>query len=55
MNFKTLIGKTIELTNERRKHIIETHPIMEDYLNNFKEVLGSPDEVRLSYNSLSNR
>lgn len=47
MKFKTIIGN-VTLTTKRRKHIIQNHPIMEDYLGNLKEVLEKPEEVRYS-------
>lgn len=50
MKFKTIIG-TVTLTPERRVHIIEHHPIMEDYLVNLKDVLEKPREVRYSSRS----
>lgn len=50
MKFKTIIG-TVKLTSKRRKHIIQNHPIMEDYLGNLKEVLEEPKEVRYSSRS----
>ena len=50
MKFKTSIG-TVELTPERKSHIIQHHPIMEDYLKNAKEVLEKPKEIRYSSRS----
>lgn len=50
MKFKTIIGG-INLSKERRLHIIEHHPVMEDYLQNTKEVLEKPVEIRYSSRS----
>lgn len=47
MNYKTKIGNVI-LTPERKTHIIQHHPIMEDYLVNLSDVLEEPDEIRYS-------
>lgn len=47
MNFHTIIGVVI-LTAKRKAHIIQHHPIMEDYLENLKEVLEKPEEIRFS-------
>lgn len=52
MSFKTVIGR-INLSLERRTHIIQSHPIMEDYLKNLKKVLEHPDEVRFSSYNLN--
>ena len=48
MKFKTILGNTVVLTSERRQHIIETHPIMEDYLTSLKKILAKPDKIRYS-------
>lgn len=50
MKFKTIIG-IVNLTAKRRSHIIQNHPIMEDYLSNLKDVLEKPKEVRYSSRS----
>lgn len=50
MKFKTKTG-TVQLTSERRTHIIGHHPIMEDYLQNMKDVLEKPVEIRYSSHS----
>lgn len=47
MKCKTIIG-AVKLTLQRKKHIIQNHPIMEDYLDNLREVLEKPDEIRFS-------
>lgn len=48
MKFKTAIDITVELTSARRRHIIETHPVMEAYLSKLREVLAKPEDVRRS-------
>lgn len=50
MKFKTIIG-TVTLTTERKAHIIQHHPIMEDYLKHLKQVLEKPKEIRYSSRS----
>ncbi|MDP3758832.1 MAG: hypothetical protein Q8Q86_03865 [Candidatus Daviesbacteria bacterium] len=47
MTFKTVTGK-IKLSSARRTHIIQSHPIMEDYLKNLRRVLEKPDQIRYS-------
>lgn len=47
MKFKTKIGQ-ITLTSERKLHIIQRHPIMEESLPNLREVLEKPKEIRYS-------
>jgi len=47
MTFMTIIGK-IKLSSTRRTHIIQNHPIMEDYLKNLRRVLEKPDQIRYS-------
>lgn len=51
MKYQTSLNVTLTLTPERRKHIIDRHPIMEPYLKNLKEVLEKPDEIRYSSRS----
>lgn len=50
MKFKTKIG-LVKLSSERKIHIIEHHPIMEDYLANLRSVLEKPEDIRLSNRS----
>ncbi|OGE16939.1 hypothetical protein A3F00_02860 [Candidatus Daviesbacteria bacterium RIFCSPHIGHO2_12_FULL_37_11] len=50
MKFKTIVG-TVTLTVERKIHIIQRHPIMDNYLVRIKEVLEVPDETRYSHYS----
>lgn len=47
MKFKTKIG-TVTLTLDRKAHIIQHHPIMEDHLKHLKQVLEKPKEIRYS-------
>jgi len=48
MKFKSKIGKIVELTSERKNHIIEFHPDVKPYFFKFKEILKDPDEIRKS-------
>lgn len=47
MKYKTIIG-IVNLTSDRRKHIITRHPIMENYLKNLRSVLEYPKEIHYS-------
>ena len=43
------LGATVELTQEREKHIMQNHPgTLPDYLEQLAETLQSPDNVRCS-------
>lgn len=42
-----LIGN-IELTTERKNHILEVHPELKDHLEKLSQVLSDPDEIRRS-------
>ena|SRR3990167_11398909 len=46
--FMSKIGKEVELTDERLKHILIFHPELAEHLDRFAEVLLGPDEVRVS-------
>lgn len=48
MKFKSILGKSIELTPERKQHILLYHPDLKPYLKFIKEVLTQPDDVRKS-------
>ena len=50
MKFKTVIGN-VNLTKATKLHIIQRHPIMEDYFGHLKEILESPQEIRYSSRS----
>lgn len=43
MKFKSKIGKIIELTKERKNHIIEYHPDIRIHLSKISKILGDPD------------
>lgn len=47
MNYKTILGKTVQLTSERKLHIEERHPDVIIHLPKVKRVLISPDEIRI--------
>lgn len=48
MRFKTNLGKSVELTPERKKHIFLFHPDLKPYFGKVKDVLLEPNEVRIS-------
>lgn len=48
MKFKTVIGKTVELTLERKQHILEEHPELKDHFDKLEQVLLKPEEIRIS-------
>jgi len=48
VKFKTVIGKTVELTEERKDHLLEEHPELLEHFGKLKGVLLNPDEIRIS-------
>lgn len=48
MLYASYLGRTIELTSERKKHILIFHPDLKPYVKLIKEVLLEPDELRVS-------
>ena len=48
MRLRDKFGKSIELTPERKNHILEFHPDIRLYFNNIRNVLMEPDEIRRS-------
>lgn len=48
MRFKSKIGKIIELTQERKRHIFEFHPDVKEYFSKIPNILKDPDEIRKS-------
>ena len=48
MKFKTSLGKTAELTTERKNHIFLFHPDLKPFFGQVKNVFTQPDEVRIS-------
>ena len=52
MQFKTVIGE-VNLIAKRKAHINQTHPIMETYIKNLKDVLEQPDDIRYSNYNLN--
>lgn len=48
MKFKTSLGKTVELTSERKNHIFLFHPDLKPYFEEVKDVLLEPNEIRIS-------
>lgn len=48
MRYQTSIGRQVELTPERRKHILQFHPDLKPYLDQIKLVLESPEIIKRS-------
>lgn len=48
MKFKTILGKSAELTSERKKHVFLFHPDLKPYFGKVEDVLLEPSEVRIS-------
>jgi hypothetical protein len=46
--FASSLGKSVELTHERREHILEYHADVLPYLDRLADVLAHPDELRRS-------
>lgn len=46
--YKSKIGRIVELTQERKEHILEFHPDVESYLMKIPSTLESPDKIRRS-------
>jgi hypothetical protein len=46
--FPSALGKIVELTDERRKHIAFYHADLVPYLDRFGDVLAHPSELRRS-------
>ncbi|KKR78110.1 MAG: hypothetical protein UU23_C0003G0008 [Candidatus Curtissbacteria bacterium GW2011_GWA1_40_9] len=47
MIYKSIIGKEIELTDERRQHIISRHPDVATHFTKASTTLVEPDEIRI--------
>ena len=48
IEYKSILGRDFELTQERKKHILNFHPDLNSYFLKLKEVFLKPDEVRIS-------
>ncbi len=48
MIYKSILDKDVELTPERKKHILAFHPDLKPYFSQLKKVLLEPDEIRVS-------
>lgn len=48
MVYKSVLGKDIELTIERKTHILLYHPDLKPYFSKIKTTLVKPDEIRIS-------
>ena len=53
MKYKSVLGKTVELTSERKKHILLYHPDLKPYFSKVKNVLLKPGEIRISKSDAS--
>ena len=47
MKYHTILDKTVELTDERKLHIFQRHADVIDHFAKIKQVLRSPDEIRI--------
>lgn len=45
--YKTILGKLVELTEERLKHIRQRHPDIIEHIPKIKQVLIKPDQIRV--------
>lgn len=48
MKFKSVLGKTIKLTAERKEHILLRHPDLKPHFKLIKDVLLKPDKLKIS-------
>jgi len=48
MIYKSVLGKNIELTAERKIHILLYHPDLKPYFSKIKAILLKPGEIRVS-------
>lgn len=53
MKYKSILGKAIELTDERKEHILLYHPDLKPYFSKVKNVLLKPGEIRISKSDIS--
>lgn len=45
--YKTVLGEKVELTPERKRHILERHPDISPYLDKISKVLLESDQIRV--------
>lgn len=48
MRYKCVLGKVIELTAERKIHILTFHPDLKPNFSKIRQVLLNPDDIRIS-------
>ena len=48
MKYKSVLGKIIELTTERKLHILTKHPELKKHLGKISNILISPDTIKRS-------
>src|SRR3989304_9932014 len=46
--YPSVLGQPVELTNERRAHILKRHPVIAPFLERIRDVLALPEEARRS-------
>ena len=46
--YPSVLGQPVELTDERRAHILKRHPAVGPFLERIRDVLALPEEVRRS-------
>ena len=46
--YPSALGQPVELTDERRAHILKRHPAIAPFLERIRDVLALPEEVRRS-------
>ena len=45
--YQSIIGKTVELTDERKNHILLRHPDIAPHISKIAKILLAPDEIRV--------
>lgn len=46
--YPSVLGRPVELTDDRRAHILKRHPTVAPFLERIRDVLALPEEVRTS-------
>ena len=46
--YPSVLGPPVELTDERREHILRHHPVVAPFLNRIADVVARPDKIRQS-------
>ncbi len=45
--YQSIIGKTVELTKERKGHILLRHPDVATHISKIPKILLEPDQIRV--------